>query len=828
MQNGKIQQLIDEHKYLSHSLGMSKKEIKDSFLHYLLFGLGRIPKVAKPNDLYIALAMAVRDRVFNKYIRTVNKISKLDARAVAYLSAEYLPGPHLENNLFNLKMLKNTREGMNELDVNLDDMLDQEEEPGLGNGGLGRLASCYMDAMANLGVPSIAYGIRYEFGIFDQFIKEGWQGEETDKWLRHGNPWEVGRSEIAYEVKYGGNTYPYLDTEGNYRVDWQADYVVKGIAYDTPIIGYSGSCSLLRLWKAEAVESFDFTAYNQGDYYKAVEAKMISENITKVLYPNDQALSGRELRLKQQIFFVSCALQDLIRLHLLQGRDIRKIHEKFVIQLNDTHPAIAVAELMRLLLDEHLLNWDDAWETTTQTFAYTNHTLLPEALEKWPVSIFESLLPRHLEIIYEINQRFLDELRTRHGFADNQLRMSSLIDETGERYVRMAHLAVVGSHTVNGVSELHSNLLKTKVLNLFNQIWPNKFTNVTNGITQRRFLGVCNPALSELISSAIGDKWLHDLEYLRELESMVGDSAFLEAWGKVKYQNKERLTDFLNKKHQMSLDPSSLFDMQAKRIHEYKRQHLKIIHILYLYLEIKAGRLSDMPAQTFFFAGKAAPSYHMAKLIIRLIHGVAELIEQDAEVRHRLKVVFIPDFNVKNAERLYPSANLSEQISLAGKEASGTGNMKFALNGALTIGTLDGANVEIREAVGEENFFLFGLSIEEVENMRSSYSPKNLYEENDIIRRLLDLLVSGELSRGDQHLFRPLYDDLMGKDAYFLLADFFSYHESYMHVLHTWRNKQKWNHMSVLNVAQMGKFAADRSIQDYCKKIWHISQFIQV
>lgn len=822
MPNHKFHQLINKEPFINRFSDTGKDNIYQSFLHNLFFGLGRMPQVASVNDQYIALAMAIRDLVFFKYVRNTSRINQLDQRVVAYLSAEYLPGPHLHNNLHNLKVMEPTRAAMEELDISLDELIEQEEEPGLGNGGLGRLASCYLEAMANLKVPSIAYGIRYEFGIFDQAIKDGWQMEITDKWLHLGNPWEVMRPEVSYEVKFGGHTRHYHDKQGNLRIDWEPDIVVKGVAHDTPIMGFEDGCSLLRLWKAEATESFDFAAFNRGNYLGAVKAKMDSENITKVLYPNDEVISGKELRLRQQLFFVSCSLQDIISLNRVQGRSLDRLHEKFVIQLNDTHPAISVAELMRLLVDEHQYAWEQAWDITTRTFAYTNHTLLPEALEKWSVSLFENLLPRHLEIIYEINHRFLEMLKESHQLSGDQLAQLSIIDESGDRSVRMAHLAVVGSFRVNGVSEHHADLLKTSVLHHFHAIWPDKFTHVTNGITQRRFLGVSNPGLAALISEAIGERWLSDLDHLHVLENFADDGAFQEKWQAVKRANKQRLAEHLQEVSGVALDPDAMFDIQAKRIHEYKRQHLKILHILHLYLELKAGKLTHMPPQAFVFAGKAAPSYHMAKLIIRLIHAVADLVNKDTSIQNRLKVAFMPDFNVKNAQRLYPAANLSEQISLAGKEASGTGNMKFALNGALTLGTLDGANVEIREAVGDAHFFLFGMSTEEVQARKAHYQPQAMYAQNPEIRRLLDYLLTSQLTRGELELFRAMHDNLVWHDPFMVLADFQSYHQRYLDVLDYWQQPVSWNRSSIMNVSWMGYFSADRSVRDYCEKIWEI------
>ncbi len=716
-------------------IGLSKEDIKKDFLQKLFYNLGRIPAVTTDNDLYTALALTIRDRVLRQLVRSTEQFAEKDARGIAYFSAEYLPGPHLGNNLLNLEIMDETREALDDLDLDLDRILEQEVEPGLGNGGLGRLASCYMNSLATLGIPAIGYGIRYEFGIFKQEIREGWQSEATDKWLHYGNPWEVIRPEITYEVKFGGRSLHGRDKKNKFQVEWQPETVIQGTAYDTPILGYQSNGIVMRLWKAEAVESFDFSVYNMGDYYRAVEKKLRSENITKVLYPNDENLSGKELRLKQQYFFVSCSLQDMIHLHLLQGRSLEKFHEKFTVQLNDTHPSIAVAELMRLLVDEHQMEWDEAWKITQNTFAYTNHTLLPEALEKWSVNLLGRLLPRHLEIIYEINSRFLNELREK-GFSGAQISHMSLVDDHGEGSIRMAHLATVGSYKVNGVSELHSRLLKTQVLHNFAELWPEKFTNVTNGVAHRRFLALSNPGLADLISEKIGKGWLTDLTKFKELENYAEDENFQKQWLAVKLENKKVLSQLIEERTGIKVDPTMLFDIQVKRIHEYKRQHLKVLHIIDLYLRIKEGKSKGIAPSTFIFAGKAAPGYFMAKLIIRLITAVAELVNNDPEVNKILKVVFLPNFNVKQAQRIYPAADLSEQISMAGKEASGTGNMKFSLNGALTIGTLDGANVEIREEVGNENFFLFGQTTEEVQETRKNgYRPYQYYEENEKLKR---------------------------------------------------------------------------------------------
>jgi starch phosphorylase len=804
--------------------GLTASEIKQDFHENLCCGLGRVERFATRYDQYYALALTVRDRVLQRTVESMETYGGANARRVAYLSAEYLPGPHLANNLLNLGITEATREALRSLDIDLDEIIAQEEEPGLGNGGLGRLASCFMDSLASVEVPAIGYGIRYEFGIFDQVIRDGWQCEITDKWLRFGNPWELARSEIAYPVKFGGRSETYTDEHGRSRVRWIPETEVKGIAYDTPITGYRvGTCDILRLWKAEAVESFDFAAFNHGDYYRAVQDKMVSENITKVLYPNDEVAAGKELRLKQQFFFSSCSLQDMLRIHAVLGGTPETFHEKWAVQLNDTHPAIAVAELMRLLVDEHALDWDEAWKITCATFAYTNHTLLPEALEKWSVDLFRALLPRHLEIIYEINRRFLDDVRVKFPGDDARIARLSLIDESGPRYVRMANLATVASHRINGVARLHSELLKQTVMRDFAELWPDKFCNVTNGVTPRRFVALSNPGLTRLITDSIGDGWLQDLSRLRRLEPLADDPKFQKQWRDVKLANKSRLAALIKERTGIDVDPQSLFDIQVKRIHEYKRQHLAALHILTLYLRLKRDPQADVPARTFMFGGKAAPGYFMAKRIIKLINSIGDIVNADPAVRDRLKVVYFPDFNVKNAQLVYPAADLSEQISTAGKEASGTGNMKFALNGALTIGTLDGANVEIREEVRAENFFLFGLTAEEVVKVKAGgYRPRDYYKKNRALREVIDFIASGALCRGDRDLFRPIVENLLDDDPFLLLADYQSYIDAQERVSALWRKPKAWTRVSILNTARMGKFSSDRSIRDYCDRVWNI------
>ena len=808
--------------------GLGADALAEALIDNLYFLQAKVPLNATRNDWYMALAYTVRDRMLDRYIRTVEAIIDANQRvkAVAYLSAEFLTGPHLGNSLINLGIRQATDEAASKVGQNLTDLLEQEEEPGLGNGGLGRLAACYMDSLATLNVPAIGYGIRYEFGIFDQAICDGWQVELTDKWLRFGNPWEIVHSEINFNVKFGGRTEHYYDEQGRYRARWLPEKVVRGVAYDTPVPGYRvATTNLLRLWKAEATESFDFEAFNVGDYYGAVDEKIVSETISKVLYPNDEPEAGKRLRLAQQYFFVSCSLQDMIRLHFMRGKKLEDFHSGWAAQLNDTHPSIAVAELMRLLVDEHLMDWEQAWAVTQNTCGYTNHTLLSEALEKWPIALFAKFLPRHLEIIFEINRRFLDDVRARFPGDDDLPRRLSLIDESGEKYVRMAHLASVGSHAINGVAALHTELLKQTVLRDFYAVAPEKFFNVTNGVTPRRWIVLSNPKLSALINRKIGDRWISDLEEeLERIEPFALDGGFQEEWQAVKAENKRALADFIKERTGVMVNPESLFDIQVKRLHEYKRQHLNVLYAITLYNQLKRSAGDAVSPRTVLFGGKAAPGYRMAKLIIKLINSVAAVINQDRTVSELLKVVFIPDFNVKNGQRVYPAADLSEQISTAGKEASGTGNMKFSMNGALTIGTLDGANIEIREAVGPENFFLFGLTAEEVARRKAEgYNPRAIYEANPALRESVDLIGSGFFSNGDRELFRPLVESLLNRDDYMLFADYQAYVDCQQKVSEAYRDQKNWTRMSILNSARVGRFSSDRSIREYCRDIWNVS-----
>ncbi|MGB6200063.1 MAG: glycogen/starch/alpha-glucan phosphorylase [Candidatus Acidiferrales bacterium] len=803
---------------------LTKAALKRAFRDNLFYEQGKFPALATKKDYYLALAYTVRDRLLHRWVSTAEAYTKEGSRTVAYLSAEFLMGPHLGNNLINLGVYDRVKQAVSELGLDFDELLAQEEEPGLGNGGLGRLAACFLDSLATMEIPSLGYGIRYEYGIFEQEIVDGWQVERTDKWLRFGNPWDLVRPEWAVEVYLGGRTERPEGGTGRSPVRWVPERTVIGVPYDTPVLGYrTNTANTLRLWRAEAPESFDFAVFNRGDYFGAVNNKVFSENITKVLYPNDDSLQGKELRLEQEFFFVSCSLQDMFRILRGQKIPIERFHEKFAIQLNDTHPAIAVPELMRLLVDVHGMEWEQAWDITQKSISYTNHTLLPEALERWPVSMFGRLLPRHLEIIYDINNRFLEEVRTRFPGDAARLARLSLIDESSEHHVRMAHVACVGSHDINGVAGLHTELLKEEVLSDFNALWPGKFSNKTNGVTPRRWIALSNPRLSELISEAIGEGWVTDLDQLRRLETFSDDSGFRGKWREVKRANKRDLAALVEKRTGLTINPESMYDVQVKRIHEYKRQHLNILHVIALYNRMKSDASFDPVPRTFIFGGKAAPGYHMAKLIIKLINAVSDVLDRDPAVRDRLKVVFLPNFNVTSGQRIYPAAELSEQISTAGKEASGTGNMKFCMNGALTIGTFDGANIEIQEEVGAENFFLFGLKTEEVAALKAQgYRPSDYCDGNSELREAIDLVRKGFFSRGDADLFRSLIDTLLWSDPFMVMADFRSYTQCQALVNEVYLDQDRWTRMSILNSARSGKFSSDRTIRDYCREIWRV------
>ncbi len=798
-------------------------ELKRAFAYNLFYNQGRPLEAATIDDFYMAVAHTVRDRMQHLFINSIENLLDNRTRVVCYLSAEFLMGPHLANNLINLGMYHKVEKALEETGLDLREIIEHEVEPGLGNGGLGRLAACYLDSLATLEVPAIGYGLRYEHGMFHQVIEDGWQKELADMWLHYGNPWEIKKPDISYEIGFGGHTETFHDDQGRYRVRWVPARMVNAVAYDTPIPGYRvNTVNLLRLWSAEAVDSFDFEDFNVGDYFGAIEEKVKAENITKVLYPNDEQCQGKRLRLEQQYFFVSASLQNMIFMHLMWNDNLDNFDQGFAAQLNDTHPAVAVPELMRLLMDIHHMDWDKAWDITTRTLAYTNHTLLPEALEKWPMPLFASLLPRHLEIIFEINRRFLDEVRVKFPHDEGRVSRMSIIDETGSKFIRMANLACVGTHAINGVAAIHTELLKKHTLNDFHTMWPGKITNKTNGVTPRRWMVLSNPRLASLITDAIGEGWVKDLYELRKLEKFVDDSAFRDAWLQVQEDNKADVADMAADQGIM-VDPASMFDVQVKRIHEYKRQHLNVLHIITLYNRLKANPNMEIAPRSFVFGGKAAPSYFMAKLIIKLINSVADVINNDRQVSDRLKVFFLPNYNVKTGQIVYPMADLSEQISLAGKEASGTGNMKFSMNGALTIGTLDGANVEIREEVGAENFFLFGLTVKEVMELKAQgYNPRDYYEADDELCAAIDAINSGLFSNGDTELFRPLVDSLLFHDEYMLFADYRSYIDCQDRVGRAYMDIDKWTRMSILNTARMGKFSSDRSIKEYCDDIWHV------
>jgi starch phosphorylase len=802
-------------------------KLKRAFAYNIFYKQGSTTKTASLNDCYLAVSQTLRDRMQHLFINSVEALLDKNSKIVCYLSAEFLMGPHLHNNLVNLGLYDDFAQAAEECGLDLKELIDHEEEPGLGNGGLGRLAACYLDSLSSLQIPAIGYGIRYEYGMFDQEIVDGWQKELSDRWLHSGNPWEIKKPDMACDVGFGGRTEIYRGERGKQRSRWVPARVITGIPYDTPVPGFKvNNVNLLRLWSSEAHTSFDFDDFNTGDYFGAVEDKIKAETITKVLYPNDEQFQGKQLRLEQQYFFVSCSLQDMIRIHLFSYDNLDNFFDYFQGQLNDTHPSVAVPELMRLLMDVYLYSWDRAWDITRKTLCYTNHTLLPEAMEKWQIDMFGNLLPRHLEIIFEINRRFLDEVRLKYPGDDVRLSRMSIIDESGRRYVRMANLACVGSKVINGVAAMHTDLLRKHTLTDFNDMYPGKIRNVTNGVTPRRWIAVSNPRLTGLITEAIGEKWLTNLDELKELEKMADDASFQEGWLKVKEDNKQDAADKIMRQLDIVIDPKAMFDVQVKRIHEYKRQHLNVFHIITLYNRIKANPDIEITPRLFVFGGKAAPSYFMAKRMIKLITSVAGVVNNDPDVRDRLKVFFIPNYNVKIGHAVYPMTDLSEQISQAGMEASGTGNMKFSMNGALTIGTLDGANVEIREEVGAENFFLFGLNVDEVMALQGSgYRPGDYAQNDDELKGVIDLIASGYFSHGDRELFRPIIDSLLYDDQYTLFADYRSYIDCQDRVGKAFQDKENWTRMSILNAARMGKFSSDRSIIDYSRKIWDVKPF---
>lgn len=798
--------------------------LKNQIYENLEFRLVKDKITLTSEDIYRATALAVRDKLIRKWLRTQHYYYKNDVKRVYYLSMEFLMGRLLGNALTNLGFYEESAQILKDMGYDLEEIVDIEHDMGLGNGGLGRLAACFLDSMATLELPAFGYGIRYEYGIFAQEIINGWQVERPDNWLHYGSPWEIMRPEYTYKVKFNGHIITHSNQWGVTDYEWVDTDEVLAVAYDIPIPGYNNNtCNNLRLWEAKASQDFNFDFFNQGDYIKAVENKYETENISKVLYPNDNTVAGKELRLKQQYFFVSASLQDIIRRYKVNHSDFYIFAEKNCIQLNDTHPAIAIVELMRILLDDEKLKWDVAWRITENTFAYTNHTVLTEALEKWSVSLFQKLLPRHLQIIYEINARFLDLVRMKFFNDIEKVARMSLIEEGDDKKIRMAHLAIVGSFSTNGVAELHTKILKERIFKDFYQLWPYKFNNKTNGITQRRWLKKANTELSNLITEAIGDKWITELDYIRNIEQFANDSVFQNKWQEIKKRNKYRLFNFIEKNYSIKLNYDSMVDSQIKRIHEYKRQLLNILSIVTIYNRIKENPQLDIVPRTIIFSGKAAPGYLMAKRIIKLINSVANLINNDPDIDGKLKIVFIKNYSVTLAELIIPATDLSQQISTAGFEASGTGNMKFMLNGALTLGTLDGANIEMLEEVGEENIYIFGMNAEEVAHLlHNNYNPYYYYENNYEIKRTLDLIKSNFFNSLEPGIFDIIFDDLISRDRFCVLADFQSYLDKQAVVSSEYLNKKLWTTKSIYNTARSGKFSSDRTIKQYADEIWKI------
>jgi starch phosphorylase len=804
---------------------VTSESLRQAIADHLYHSLGKAVQSASKHDIYMALSLAVRDQLIDRWRKTTEAHYAANPKFAYYLSAEYMLGKQLPQNLLYTDLTEVARAALAKVGMNLDEVIEMESEPGLGNGGLGRLAACFVDSLATLDLPAVGYGIRYEFGIFRQTFMDGWQVEQPDTWLLRGNPWEFIQPDDMIEVGFGGHTERYTDERGRTRVRWLPVQKVLGEPCTTLAPGYgTTTVNILRLWRARAAEEFDFQMFDTGNYAQAVEQKIYSENISKVLYPNDMLPQGRELRLRQQYFFVACSLRDIIRRFRLRNNDWNTFSQKAAIQLNDTHPVIAIPELMRILMDEEGLDWEQAWRITQATFAYTCHTLLPEALEKWPVSLFEYLLPRHLEIIYEINQVFLDDVRARYPGDNGRVARMSLIEEGATRQVRMAHLATVGSFAVNGVAELHSQLLRQQTLADFGNMYPERFQNKTNGVSPRRFMKLANPRLCNLITARIGDGWVNDMERLRELEAHVDDPDFRAEWRVIKERNKQDLAAFVRQSTGVAVNPAAIMDVMVKRLHEYKRQMLKIFHIVALYQRLLDNPALEIAPRTFLFGAKSASGYATAKLIIKLINSVAEVVNNDPIVAGRLRVVFPANFNVTMGQIIYPGADLSEQISMAGKEASGTGNMKFALNGALTIGTLDGANIEIRELVGPENFFLFGLDAAEVFELKArGYHPRAYYNANGVLKRVLDAIASGVFSRNNPGLFRPLTEALLNHDEYLVLADFQPYLDCQDQVDRAYGNQDQWTRMSILNSARCGFFSSDRTIREYAHDVWRLT-----
>ena len=798
--------------------------LTNQFAEHLEFFLVKDKYTVTEEDAYFSLSMSIRDRMVRRWLRTQQKYKDVDAKNVYYLSLEFLMGRLLGNSLINLGFYDECYHILKENGYSLENIRDLEHDMGLGNGGLGRLAACFLDSLATLEYPAFGYGIRYEFGIFYQKIKKGYQVEKPDNWLAYGNPWEILRRELTYTVKFNGKVTTYSDAKGDLKFSWVDTKDVLAVAYDVPVPGYkTNTVNNLRLWEAKPTEEFDLEEFNIGNYVAAVQSKNESENISKVLYPNDSITEGKFLRIKQQYFFASATLQDIIRRYHINHKKFDKFPQKVAIQLNDTHPVIAIPELMRILIDENNLGWEEAWNITVGTFAYTNHTVVPEALEEWSEEIFEELLPRHLQIIYEINRRFLQFVRKKYSKDDEVLGELSIIKEGNDKRIRMAHLAIVGCHSVNGVAELHTKILKEKIFHHFYKLFPQKFKNVTNGITPRRWLLTANPLLSGLISDRIGKKWITELSDLKKLEKLVNNEDFLENWRTAKWLSKKLLIEYIEEEHPIKINPESLFDAQIKRFHEYKRQLLNVLHVITLYNRIKDNPKIEMVPRTIIFAGKAAPAYRMAKLIIKLINSVAEVINNDPDVGDKLKVVFLKNYSVTLAEKIIPASDLSEQISTAGLEASGTGNMKFALNGALTIGTMDGANIEIREEVGKDNIFIFGLLAEEVEELKQNgYNPQDYYNKIPELKRVIDMIANDHFNPNEPRIFKDIIDSLTNVDYYCLFADYESYIKTQDQVSELYTNQKEWTKKAVYNVARIGKFSSDRSVKEYADKIWKV------
>ncbi len=802
---------------------LNATNIKEDILKHLRHTVAKPSQTATELDWFNALAYTLNDYLTEHWMTTIDEYRKQNAKRVYYLSLEFLTGRFLVKNLLNLGIYEECDQVLNELGLSLEKLSDVEPDPALGNGGLGRLAACFLDSMASLNLPGYGYGIRYEYGMFYQRIHDGFQLEQPDNWLRYNNPWEFPRPELLYHIRFGGNIVEYDNDEGYKSYHWKNTDDVMAMAYDTPMQGYDTSnVNYMRLWAAKSAREFNLDCFNVGEYVKAVEDKNNSENLSKVLYPDDSTQMGRELRLRQEYFFISASIQDIIRRYLLNNDDIRNLADHIAIQLNDTHPVLAIPELLRLLLDNYHLSWNEAWDISRNIFGYTNHTLLPEALETWSVNLLEKLLPRHLVIIYQINHDFLQQVRSRYPDDIDILRRMSIIGEDGERHIRMSHLAIIGSHKVNGVAELHTHLMKTTLFNDFDRLYPNKIINKTNGITPRRWLEEANPELTKLINNRIGKGWRKNLAELKNLIPLANDDNFRAEFKQIKHNNKQKLANFIQQKLGIAINPNSMFDVQIKRMHEYKRQLLNVLHVITLYNRIRANPEIDIVPRTVIFAGKAAAGYVMAKLIIKLINSVADVINNDLIVAGRLKVVFIPNYDVSNALKIIPAADLSEQISTAGLEASGTGNMKLALNGALTIGTLDGANIEIREEVGEDNFFIFGLTTDGVAALRQQgYHSWDYYHGNKELKQVLDMISSGYFLPNEPSIFQAIVDALTyDNDHFMLLADYADYIQCQQRVDDLYKNQDEWTRKTILNVANMGKFSSDRTIKEYADEIW--------